>query len=54
MVVSEGRLTALLGVSDLVVVQSDRVTLVCPKSRAQEVKRVVQRLAEDGRHADRL
>lgn len=37
-VVSEGRLTALVGVSDLVVVQANGVTLVCEKSRAQDIK----------------
>jgi mannose-1-phosphate guanylyltransferase len=47
-VVSNGHLTALIGVSDLVVVQADGVTLVCPKDRAQDVKAMVQLLADDG------
>lgn len=43
-VVSEGRLTALVGVKDLVVVQADGVTLVCDKSRAQEIKALLAKL----------
>ncbi len=47
-VVSDGRLTALIGVNDLVVVQAEGVTMICPKERAQEVKAMVQLLAADG------
>lgn len=43
-VVSEGRLTALVGVRDLVVVQADGVTLVCDKSRSQEIKALLAQL----------
>lgn len=43
-VVSEGRLTALVGVKDLVVVQADGVTLVCEKSRSQEIKGLLAKL----------
>ena len=43
-VVSEGRLTALVGVKDLVVVQADGVTLVCDKSRSQEIKALLSNL----------
>ncbi len=45
-VVSEGRLTALVGVKDLVVVQADGVTLVCDKSRSQEIKALLAKLRE--------
>ena len=44
-VVSEDRLTAVIGVNDLVIVQSDQATLICPRDRAQEVKLLVQRLS---------
>jgi mannose-1-phosphate guanylyltransferase len=47
-VVSEDRLTALIGVDNLVVVQAKGVTLVCPKDRAQDVKAMVQLLGADG------
>ena len=38
---------ALLGVDDLVVVRAGDTTLVCPKSRAQDVKRIVERLERE-------
>ena len=47
-VVSDGRLTALIGVSDLVVVHADGATLVCPKDRAQDVKAIVTALRKSG------
>ena len=36
-VVSESRLTALIGVRGLVVVHSDNATLICPRERAEEL-----------------
>jgi len=45
-VVSENRLTALIGVRGLVVVQSEHATLVCPKERAEDVKKLLRRIAE--------
>lgn len=44
-VVSQGHLTALLGVQDLVVVQAPHATLICPRDRAQDVKVMVARIA---------
>jgi mannose-1-phosphate guanylyltransferase len=43
-----GTLTALVGVEGLVVVRSGDAVLVCPRERAQEVKRIVERLREEG------
>lgn len=43
-VFSPNRLTALVGVQDLVVVQADGVTLVCSKDRAQEIKALLGKL----------
>ena len=43
-VFSRDRLTALIGVENLVVVQADGATLVCPKDRVQDVKQLVKRL----------
>ena len=43
-----GRVIALVGVRDLVVVQAGDATLVCPRDRAQDVKRIVERLKRDG------
>jgi mannose-1-phosphate guanylyltransferase len=42
-------LIALVGVKDLVVVRAGNATLVCPRERAQDVKRIVARLEEEGR-----
>jgi mannose-1-phosphate guanylyltransferase len=53
-VVSPDRLTALIGVQDLVVVQAEGATLVCHRDRAQDVKQMVQQLREDGRYDDLL
>ncbi len=44
----DGRLTALLGVRDLVVVHANGVTLVAPRARAEEIKRLVQELGPAG------
>lgn len=41
-----GRLTALIGLDDHVVVTTDNVTLVCPADRAQDVKIALARLQE--------
>lgn len=43
------RLVAVLGGQDLVVIDSPDAVLVCPRSRAQEVRRVVEALGR-GRH----
>lgn len=44
----EGGLTALLGVHDLVVVHTPSVTLVAPRARAEEVRRLVAELGRKG------
>lgn len=43
----EGSLVALVGVEDLVVVQSGKTVLVCPRDRAQEVKAIVTQLENE-------
>jgi mannose-1-phosphate guanylyltransferase len=42
-----GELTALLGVNDVVVVRAGKVTFVCPRGRAEDVRRIVARLAKE-------
>lgn len=49
-VVSKERLTALIGVQDLVVVQAVGATLVCTREAAQGVKTMVEHLRESGRY----
>jgi len=41
-------LVALIGVSDLVVVHTPDVTLVCPKERAEDVRRIIEQLKARG------
>ena len=53
-VVSEGRLTALLGVKDVIVVQAGGVTLVCARDRAQDMKKIVTRIRETGTYSELL
>jgi mannose-1-phosphate guanylyltransferase len=43
-----GRLVALLGVRDLIVVDTGDALLICPKDRAQDVKKVTEALEEKG------
>jgi mannose-1-phosphate guanylyltransferase len=42
------RVIALVGVEDLVVVETDDALLVVPRTRSQDVKSVVERLKERG------
>ena len=42
-------LIATIGCEDLNIVHSDRVTLVCPRDRAQDVKAMVDAVEEDRR-----
>ncbi|MBT0663180.1 mannose-1-phosphate guanylyltransferase [Geobacter pelophilus] len=44
-----GKLVALVGVSDLAVVNTDDALLVCPLDRAQDVKKVVEELERQGK-----
>lgn len=53
-VVSKERTTALIGVRDLVVVQAEGATLVCHKSRAQDVKQMVKRMRDRGGYEELL
>lgn len=47
---SQGRLIAVLGLDDLVVIDSGDALLVCPRDRVQDVRKVVQQLKEQGRN----
>lgn len=44
----ENKLIATVGIDDLVVVDTPDALLICPKSRAQDVKKVVEELKERG------
>ncbi len=45
---ADRRLVATIGLSDMVVVDTQDATLVCPKARAQDVKKVVEILKQQG------
>ncbi len=53
-ILSKDRLTAVIGVEDLIVVQAEGVTLVCPKDRAQDIKKMVVALREKGSYNELL
>jgi mannose-1-phosphate guanylyltransferase len=44
----EEKLIAIIGLKDMVVVEAGNAFLVCPRERAQEVRRVLQELKEKG------
>ncbi|MDU7026104.1 mannose-1-phosphate guanylyltransferase [Robinsoniella peoriensis] len=46
--ISQGRLIATIGVQDLIIVETDDAILVCSKSKAQNVKDIVEVLKEKG------
>lgn len=43
------RMVAAIGLSDMIIVETPDVLLVCPRNRAEEVKDLVNRLAAEGR-----
>lgn len=46
---ADHRLVALLNVEDMVIVDTDEILLIAPKNKCQEVKRIVNKLKENGR-----
>ncbi|MCP4769741.1 MAG: mannose-1-phosphate guanylyltransferase/mannose-6-phosphate isomerase [Gammaproteobacteria bacterium] len=49
---AESRLVAAVGVSDLVIVETEDAVLVADKTRAQEVKQIVERLKQEQREEE--
>ncbi|MEW6097130.1 MAG: mannose-1-phosphate guanylyltransferase [bacterium] len=43
-IMAEEKLVATIGISDLIVVNTNEATFVCPKERAEEVKKIVEKL----------
>jgi mannose-1-phosphate guanylyltransferase len=46
---SPGKLVVLVGVRDLLVVETDDALLICRRGRSQDVRKVVERLEKEGR-----
>jgi mannose-1-phosphate guanylyltransferase len=47
----KNRLIAAIGVSDLIVVDTDDALLICPRDREQDVREIVRRLEDSGQGA---
>lgn len=45
-----GHMVSLVGVDDLMVIQTADATLICPRDKAQEIKTLVKRLGDDPRY----
>ena len=43
-----GKLIATAGVDNLIIIQTDKATFICPKDKADNVKKIVQRLKREG------
>jgi mannose-1-phosphate guanylyltransferase len=50
LVFGRDRLVATIGLHDMIVIDTGDAILVCPKDRAQDVKKIVDRLTSDGRN----
>lgn len=47
MIHADGRLIAMIGVNDMIVVDTPEILMIVPKNRSQEVKKLVERLKEE-------
>jgi len=50
LIYSPHRLIATIGLSDIIVIDTPDATLICPKSRSEDVKQVVEELKARGQH----
>ena len=50
LIYSPKRLIATIGLDDLIVIDTPDATLICPKSRSEDVKKIVDALKAQGRH----
>ncbi|TSC55358.1 MAG: mannose-1-phosphate guanylyltransferase [Parcubacteria group bacterium Gr01-1014_18] len=44
----EGKISAVLGVSDMIIVDTEDALLVCPQGKAQEVKKLIEEIRDKG------
>jgi len=49
LIYSSGKLVATIGLEDMIVVEAGDAILICPRDRAQDVRKVVDQLKESGR-----
>jgi mannose-1-phosphate guanylyltransferase len=45
---TNGKLIALIGLEDMIVIDTEEIIMIAPKNRSQDVKKVVERLKEEG------
>lgn len=50
LILGKRRLIATIGLDDMIIVDEEDVLLVAPRARAQDVKKLVERLKEKGKH----
>lgn len=46
---TNGRLVALYGVSDMVIIDTEEILMIVPKDKSQDVKKLVEKLKEEGK-----
>jgi mannose-1-phosphate guanylyltransferase len=46
---ANGRLIAMVGVNDMIVVDTEEIIMVCPKEKSQDVKKLVEKLKNDSK-----
>jgi len=49
LIYSPHKLVAAVGLEDLIVVETENALLICPRTRSQDVRRIVEALRADGR-----
>jgi len=46
---TDGRLIGIIGINDMVIIDTPEILLIVPKERSQDVKKLVERLKEEGK-----
>ncbi len=46
---TDGRLVAISGIDDLIVIDTEEILMICPKNKSQDVKKLVERLKEESK-----
>ncbi len=46
---TDGRLVAICGIDDLIVIDTSEILMICPKDKSQDVKKLVERLKEENK-----
>lgn len=47
---TNGRLVALVDVDDMIIIDTEEILMIAPKSKSQDVKKLVERLKEENKH----